>query len=269
MANVDELSALTAAERLADLFADTVGADVRSVILHGSLSAGDFRAGSSDIDLLIVIEGGLSDAQSTVLERLVRQADLGSAAGIDVHVVTAEIAGAPSRTPALELYIGRYDRSSTGFEVERRVAASPDLPAELSMARADGRSLRGAPPREVIAPVPPGWIVDRGRHWLMTWRSLTDDTENAAFMALTACRIWRFAVDNVHCSKAQAARWALDRDPSLTVVRQAVQQYEQDPTAIVGEQGITRLIDTVLQETAPTWRPAEPASVRHSDVDNS
>ncbi|WP_405107286.1 DUF4111 domain-containing protein [Micromonospora sp. NBC_01405] len=269
MASVDELPALTAAERLADLFADSIGADARSVILHGSLSAGDFRAGSSDIDLLIVIEGGLSDAQSMVLERLVRQADVGSAAGIDLHVITAEIASAPNRTPALELYIGRYDRSSTGFEVERRVAASPDLPAELSMARADGRALKGAPPREVIAPVPPDWIVDRGRHWLMTWRSLTDDTENAAFMVLTACRIWRFAVENVHCSKAQAARWALDRDPSLTVVRQVVQQYEQDPTAIVGEQGIARLIDTVLQETAPTWRLAEPASVQHSGTDNS
>jgi hypothetical protein len=42
---------------------------------------------------------------------------------------------------------------------------------------------------------------------------LTDDAENAAFMVLTACRIWRFALESVHCSKAQAAQWALDRDP--------------------------------------------------------
>ena len=96
--------------------------------------------------------------------------------------MTAEVAGAPSRTPALEQRLGRYDRSSIEFEVERRVAAAPDLLAELSMARADGRALKGAAPDEVIAPIPTDWIIDRSRHWLLTWRSLTDDVENAAFM---------------------------------------------------------------------------------------
>ena len=249
MVSVEELSALTAAERLADSIAGIVGAAVRSVILHGSLSAGGFRPGRSDIDLLVVIDGGLADAQAAALERLVREADAGSAAGIDVHVVTSEVAGAPTRAPALDLRIGRYDGPSVEFEVERRVTASPDLLAELSMARADGRALRGAAPREVIAPVPADWIVDRGRHWLLAWRSLTDDAENAAFMVLTACRIWRFTVDNVHCAKAQAANWALDRDPSLTAIRQAIQQYEQDPASVVDEQGIVDLLDRVLQET--------------------
>lgn len=159
-------------------------------------------------------------------------------------------AGAPTRAPALELHIGRYDRPSVECEVERRVAASPDLPAELSMARADGRALRGAVPRAVIAPVPADWIVDRGRHWLLTWRSLTDDAENAVFMVLTACRIWRFAVENAHCAKAQAAAWALGRDPTLAAVRQAAQQYEHGRARVVAEQDIVDLLDTVLRETA-------------------
>lgn len=117
------------------------------------------------------------------------------------------------------------------------------------MARADGRALRGAEPRELIAPVPAGWIVDRGRHWLLTWRSLTDDAENAAFMVLTACRIWRFAVEEVHCSKAQAAKWALGREPSLIAVRQALQRYEHARASTIDEQDIANLLDTVLRET--------------------
>ena len=249
MVSIEELPALTAAELFTGSFADVVGAAARSVILHGSLSAGGFRAGRSDIDVLAVIAGGLADAQVTALERLVRQADLGNAAGLDLHVVTAEVAAAPTRAPALELHIGRYDRSSGECEVERRVAAFPDLPAELSMARADGRALRGAAPREVIAAVPAGWLVDRGRHWLRTWRSLTDDAGNAAFMALTACRIWRFAAENVHCSKGQAAEWALGRDPSLAAVRQAVRQYERDGASPVDERDLAVLLDTVLRET--------------------
>jgi predicted nucleotidyltransferase len=245
---IEDLPALAAAELLADAIVDIVGAAVRSVILHGSLSSGGFRPGRSDIDVLAVIDGGLADAQIAALEDVVRRADAGGAAGIDVHVVTSEVAGAPARAPALELHVGRYDRSSTELEleVERRVAASADLPTELSMARAGGRALRGAAPREVIAPIPAGWIVDRGRHWLLAWRSLTDDSENAAFMVLTACRIWRFAVENVHCSKAQAAGWALERDPSLTAVRQAIRQYEHDPANMIDEQGIADLLDVCM-----------------------
>lgn len=232
-----------------DLLTDIVGAATRSVILYGSLSSGGFRPGRSDIDVLAVVDGGLADPPAAALERLVHRADTGGAVGIDLHVVTSEVAEAPTRAPSLELHIGRYDGSSIHVEVERQVAASPDLPAELFMARADGRALQGAAPREVIAPVPADWIVDRGRRWLLTWRSLTDDAENAAFMVLTACRIWRFAQEGVHCSKVRAARWALDRDPSLTAGRQAIHQYERASANMIGEQGIVDLLDTVLHET--------------------
>jgi hypothetical protein len=110
LVSAEELPALAAAELLADSFADIAGAAVRSVILYGSLSAGGFRAGRSDIDLLAVIDGGLADEQSAAVERLVRHADAGSAAGLDLHVVTTEVVGAPTRAPALELHVGRYDR---------------------------------------------------------------------------------------------------------------------------------------------------------------
>lgn len=240
--------AVAAAELFADSAAAVVGPAVRSVILHGSVSSGGFRPGDSDIDVLAVIDDGLADAQVAALEHLVRQADLGGAAGLDVHVVTTDVAAAPTRAPALELHIGRYDRPAVGFEVERRVPASPDLPTELSMARAGGRALRGAAPAEVLAPVPAHWVTDRGRHWLLTWRSLTDDAENATFMALTACRIWRFAVENAYCSKTRAGQWALGRDPSLTAVRQAIQRYDGDSACTVDEQALADLLDTVLRD---------------------
>lgn len=242
-------AALVAARRIADSCV-AVGASTRSVILHGSLASGDFLPGRSDIDLLAVIDGELPDAQAGALEELIRRADIGEASGVDLHVVTADVAGAPTPAPPMRLHIGRYDGSSIGVEVEARVTAAPDLPAELSMARAEGRALFGAAPRDVIAPVPPAWIRERGRHWLTFWRSHTDDAEDAAHMVLTACRIWRFAVEGAHSAKAEAARWALRRAPSLTAIRQALRQYTVDAAAPVSEQGIARVLDTVLRETA-------------------
>ncbi|MFE9204744.1 aminoglycoside adenylyltransferase domain-containing protein [Micromonospora sp. NPDC007230] len=251
MAGVDEISARTAAEELAGSVVDIVDGALRSVILHGSLAAGGFRPGRSDIDLLVVVDGGLSDPQLDALTDRVRHARIDGASGIDLHVVTAAVAGAPAPAPPLELHVGRYDGSSVGFEVDRRVPAAPDLPAELSMARADGQALRGAQPGEVLAPVPDEWLHERGRYWLTTWQSRTDDAEDAALMVLTACRIWRFAVEGRHCAKAQAAGWALDRDPSLTAVRQALHQYEVNPAAPIDADGVAQVLDTVLRETTP------------------
>ncbi|MFI7542335.1 aminoglycoside adenylyltransferase domain-containing protein [Actinoplanes sp. NPDC049599] len=261
MVSAGERRARSTAELLAGSCAEITGGALRSVVLHGSLAAGGFRPGRSDIDVLAVVAGGLADDQAAALERAVRQADLGGAAGLDVHVVTAEVAGAPTRQPALELHVGRSAGPAAECEVERRTPAAPDLLTELSMARAHGIALRGADSREVIAPVPDAWVVDRGRHWLLTWRSLTGDTRHAAFMVLTACRIWRFAVEHVHCAKAQAAAWALDRDPSLSAVRQALQQYEHEPASPIDERALADLLDTVLDATTP----ATPSSPRAGD----
>jgi predicted nucleotidyltransferase len=236
---VHEVSAGTAAAEFAGSVAGILGDRARSVILHGSLAAGGFRPGRSDIDILAVADGTMPDSQIDALVRLVGQAD--ADIDIDFHVITAGVAGRPTRTPPLELYAGHH-------EVERRVPAAPDLLAELSAARAHGRALRGAAPREVLAPVPAQWIVDRGRHWLTVWQSLTDDTESAAFMVLTACRIWHFAVEHEHCAKLRAAEWALGRDPSLVAVGQAIRQYEGGGNPI-DEAGIAAVLDRVLGET--------------------
>ncbi|MBU2665155.1 nucleotidyltransferase domain-containing protein [Actinoplanes bogorensis] len=193
--------------KIATGIAEITGA--RSVILHGSLAAGGFRPGHSDIDLLVVPGHPLRDDQIQDLVSLVRRESLGEATGLDLHVVTAGIARSPTRTPPLDLHIGRYVND---FEISERVPADPDLPTELSMARAGGRALLGPPPADVIGPVPAGWIVDRGRHWLRTWQQQTDDLDHLTFMTETACRIWHFAVTNSHCSKPAAVAWARERN---------------------------------------------------------
>lgn len=67
-------------------------------------------------------------------------------------------------------------------------------------------------------------------------------------MVLTACRIWRLSIEGVHCSKTAAGRWALERDPSLRAVEQALRQRTVDPAAPIGEEGIRRVLALVRQE---------------------
>ncbi|GAB2606956.1 hypothetical protein Aab01nite_02230 [Paractinoplanes abujensis] len=201
----------------------------RAVILHGSLAAGGFRPGHSDIDLLVVTDDPLTDKQITALESYARTADLGDAAGLDLHVVTTAVARNPTPAPPLDLFIGRQ----ATIEIETRVPEAPDLPAELSMARAQGRSLLGPTPPEVLSPIPGTWIVTRGRHWLRTWLTRTDDAAHAGFMRQTACRIWHFAATGRYCSKQEALTWAHTQDPTLAGA------------------DLTRLLTTVLEKTSP------------------
>jgi hypothetical protein len=142
---------------------------------------------------------------------------------------------------AFTLHPGR----TTG--VETRVT-EPDLVHELSIARAHGRSLVGRAPEAVIGPVTGERVIEVGDRQLAAWERLTDDADHAELMVLTACRIWRFAVERVHGSKAAAARWALERDPSLGAVEDALRQRTVDPAVPIGSEGVGRVLAHVRRE---------------------
>jgi hypothetical protein len=89
---------------------------------------------------------------------------------------------------------------------------------ELSVCRAHGRSLLGAAPAELLGEVPDRWVVAAGDAQLAAWQVIGDDPPYAELTVLTACRVWRFAEEGRHVSKAAAAEWALGRDPTLGVV---------------------------------------------------
>jgi len=60
--------------------------------------------------------------------------------------------------------------------------------------------------------------------------------------------VWRFAVEGVHCSRAAAARWALERDPSLGIVDDALRQRTVDPAVSIGSEGVGRILARVRRE---------------------
>jgi hypothetical protein len=225
-----------------------LGDRVVAVFLHGSLTLGDFRPGRSDVDLLVVVEPSLADEEVGVLRAAVEPLAAEAPGRVDLRVVTRRVAASPSPAPALELYLAL--RPDGPAAVETRLAGEPDLVVELSVVRAHGRALVGLEPAAVIGHVPAEWVVAVGDQYLAAWERLTDDAPHAALMVLTSCRVWRFSVEAVHCSKSEAGRWALARDPSLTAVAEALRQRGGDPQATIGAEGIGRLIAIVRREIA-------------------
>lgn len=241
---VDKDGALDVATDLASSCAALLGSRLVAVILHGSLALGAYRPQSSDIDLLAVVEDASSDGELDALEQLV--GGHVAAPRIDFRVVTRMAAAVPTISPAMELYVGRH---SGGTEVRTR-GTERDLLSEFSMVRAFGRNLIGAQPARVCAPVPDAWIDSYGDEIVARWQQLTDDAENAVLMVLTSCRIWRYTVERVYCSKLDAGRWALDRAPRLTAVAAALRDQDGGTSVQIAPGEVGDLLAEARRELA-------------------
>ena len=242
--------ATTVAESIALACAEALGSAAVAGILHGSLTLGDFVCGRSDIDLLIIARSPMSDAALAAVRDTAAEAASPAGTRVDLRVVTRAVASAPTPAPAMEAEIVlRPDRQP---QVTAHVSSEPDLAVEFSVVRAHGRSIFGPAPKTVVADVPRAWVVAIGDNQLASWEQLADDAAHAELMALTTCRIWRFALEGIHSSKRAAGEWALRRDPSLTAVAQALRYRGGEREAVVDPGGIRTLLERVRDEIAAT-----------------
>jgi Nucleotidyltransferase domain/Aminoglycoside adenylyltransferase, C-terminal domain len=177
-----------------------------TVILSGSLALGDYEPGEGDVDLLV-----LSDAATDGLVEAVEQAWTEEPGEFDVRIVRYAVAAQPTRRPHLALGISAY---ADGLKVTHDTEDA-DLVVWFSLCRQLGRS-------DVVGPVPDAWVDEVGSAALARWKTIGYDPANQALTALTACRIWRFREERVHCSKPAAAEWARERGARVALDEEAV-----------------------------------------------
>src|SRR5207249_4494551 len=92
------------AERVARSGSRALGEAVAGVILHGSLTLGDYIPARSDVDLLAVVEDSLTDAQLASFTEVVGEERPRAPGRVDLRVVTRQVPSAPIPAP-LETYI--------------------------------------------------------------------------------------------------------------------------------------------------------------------
>ena len=219
------------------------------MILHGSLTLDDYVPGRSDVDLLVVIDHPLGDAQLAALTEALASRRAEAPGPVDLRLVTRQVAASPTPAPPMEAYLRLTPSSGIRVE-ERRHPAERDLAVELSVCRAHGRSLLGAAPAELIGEVPDRWVLAVGDAQLADWQAIGDDPRHAALTVLTTCRIWRLAEEGRHCSKTAAGEWALGRDPTLEVVRAALRQRHRAPAHRIDAAQVAQLLALVRARLA-------------------
>src|SRR5688572_30359265 len=103
-----------------------------TVVLHGSLALGDFRPGSSDVDLLVI-----SDEPTDGLVAAVEREWKDDPTNLDLRVVTYAVAAKPTRAPHMKLYVSLT--AEQGLYVARE-RDEPDLVIEFSVCRQLGHT---------------------------------------------------------------------------------------------------------------------------------
>jgi Aminoglycoside adenylyltransferase, C-terminal domain/Nucleotidyltransferase domain len=249
-------AALRFAQTLARSCAGALGKTVAGVILHGSLTLDDYVPGRSDVDLLVVVDYPPSDARLAALVEAMASRRAAAPGPVDLRLVTRQVAASPTAAPPLEAYLRLTPTSGVRVE-ERRHPGERDLAVELSVCRAHGRSLLGAAPAELLGEVPDRWVLAAGDAQLAAWQAIGDDPWYAELTVLTACRVWRFAEEGRHASKAAAAEWALWRDPALGVVGDALRRRHGDPAARIDPAQVARLLAVVRARLAEARDHAE------------
>jgi hypothetical protein len=250
--------ALRFAQALARACARALGEAVAGVILHGSLTLDDYLPGRSDLDLLVVVDDPLTEAQLDALTDTLAGQRQWAPGPVDLRLVTRQVAASPTPAPPMEASLRLTPGSRVRLE-ERRHPGERDLAVELSVCRAHGRSLLGAAPAELLGQVPDRWVVAAGDAQLAAWQAIGDDPKHAELTVLTACRVWRFAEESRHCSKTAAGQWALQRDPTLQVVGDALQHRLRDLDHPIDPAQVGRLLALVRARLAG---PQDVLSVR-------
>ena len=221
------------------------------VYLHGSAALGGWEPARSDVDLLVVASRPLDPCEKQVIgARLQHPSLYCPGVGLELSVVTAEVAADPTRLPPWELH------ATTGREPKVVDGAGhpgdPDLVFYMAVCHRAGIAVTGPPPAEVFAAPPRPWLLERAEEELR-WAVAHDSS--FAYRVLTACRAWRLLDEDMLDSKVGAGEWARPKlsTPGLIDAALAAQRaLAPMPASAADLAAADRFVATVLDLFAGT-----------------
>lgn len=210
-----------------------MGEKLTGIYLHGSMAMGCFNAKKSDIDLIVIVEDGISDTQKMqFMERVVRLNKQAPAKGLEISIVKREYCNPFAYPTPFELHFSpahlQWFRDDPQGYIEDMNGVDIDLAAHFSIINHYGIVLYGEAVEEVFAAVPKKDYVD----------SICADIKNAAeditddpvYVILNLCRVLAFLKDGLYLSKEEGGKWAkehLDLKSSV-LIADALECYRTD-----------------------------------------
>ncbi len=191
-------------EALGEQLADVVGHALVGAYLHGSAALGGFQPGSSDLDLLIVVNNQWQPVLREGVARVLQEAHGSSPGrGIEASVVRNKVAQAGGRRTDFEVH-ATTDPNDCKVATGAEVSGDPDLILHIAVCRQSAIAAFGPDAKIVFAEVDSTLVISQMINEL-TW-ALAQGSE--AYAVLNACRARFYLEHRMFCSKLDGGRWA-------------------------------------------------------------
>jgi hypothetical protein len=231
--------------RVASATAAASGSQLAGVYLHGSAALGGFDARRSDVDILVVCDAPMKSAQQRAVAKALSEQILPCPGrGLELSIVTLQVAQHPVAEPAFELHLTTAPEDTKVIDGHQR-GGDPDLVLHFAVCRRAGRLIGpGLPAAEAFGPVP-GDLVAAQLATELRWGAEHAPDEYAV---LNACRAWRFAVDGALVSKIDGGQWALGRthDPERELIKIALDKQRSVPAAELDRCAVKQFVRQAL-----------------------
>lgn len=192
-------------DRLVDRLVATLGDRVIGVYVVGSLALNDYQSGQSDIDVYVVVEKTLTQAERLAVADSCRHRALPCPARrLELVIISAEQARVPSAAPRWEVNLNTGAAEVDHVGLDPLAEPSHWFVLDLALASERGVRLLGPPVRSVITS-PSVAHIRRAQTEAVAWyagRTMLEET------AMAACRAWHWQETGTFASKRQALSWA-------------------------------------------------------------
>lgn len=149
---------MASASRLRDDLLKVADREIVGVYVHGSAVLGDFIAGASDLDVLVVMDDNIERGSITAVARTLAACDPEPAIGVEASVVTRSAAKTPRAPwPFLVHVTNHPDDRKVVYGVDGE--GDPDLVLHYSVVRRRGWTAVGTPAADGVGEIDRATIV--------------------------------------------------------------------------------------------------------------
>lgn len=215
------------------------------VYLHGSAVLGDWSASSSDVDVLVVVEDGVSTIAAEHLAAALSAARSCPGTGLEASVVEAGAASEP-RAPWPFVVHATTTRDDRRVVWGTSAGGDSDLILHYAVAREFGWSAYGPDARSVVGAIPERIIAGQLAEELR-WAV---DHAGVSYAVLNACRALRYRDERTLGSKTDAGHWARARGIRPALVQEALDARHRGSDSLPMTDAVAEWVITVATDLA-------------------
>lgn len=217
---------------------EILGENLTGIYLHGSAAMDCFNGSKSDLDLLVIVNGGVPDQKKKAyMEMVVAFNENAPAKGLELSVVKREYCNPFVYPTPFELHFSNghltwYLTDPDGY-IEKMKGTDKDLAAHFTITYHRGVTLYGQEIKNVFAE------VGKKEYFDSIWNDIadakTDILSDPVYITLNLCRVLAYVKDGQILSKKEGGEWGIQNLPGdhHSLIHAALEAYGSDQAMAV------------------------------------